>query len=144
MKIAEDPWENYLFYDAKKLIPLICHQESLTIAQQVILVKFITQTVENETISQYKVAGKELLKELLSFAETFETQQNQEEEEDIIDDDDEPEVTGPNLLSRVDKVLQENKGSEDLEKDIERMLKMFYLQMRVKGLLNEFRDDYFV
>jgi hypothetical protein len=51
MKIAEDPWENYLFYDAKRLIPLICHKESLTIAKQVILVKFITQTVENETIS---------------------------------------------------------------------------------------------
>jgi len=30
---------------------LICHKESMTIAQQVILVKFITQTVENETIS---------------------------------------------------------------------------------------------
>ena len=145
MKIAEDPWENYLFYDAKRLIPLICHKESLTIAQQVILVKFITQTVENETISQYKVGGKDLLKELMAFAETFETEQAQEDEDDIIDDD-EPEVTAPalNLLSRVDKVLQENKGEKDLDRDIDRMLKMFYLQMRVKGLLNEFRDDYFV
>ena len=106
MKIAEDPWENYLFYDAKRLIPLICHQESLTIAQQVILVKFITQTVENETISQYKVGGKELLKELMAFAETFEMEQSQEDEDDIIDDD-EPEVSVPsaNLFARVDKVL---------------------------------------
>ena len=24
-KLAEDPWENYLFYDAKKIIPLLCH-----------------------------------------------------------------------------------------------------------------------
>jgi len=55
-------------------------------------------------------------------------------------------VTPPreNLLSRVDRVLQENKGSQDLDRDIERMLKMFYLQMRVKGMLNELRDDYFV
>jgi hypothetical protein len=45
-KIAEDPWENYLFYDARKLIPLICHREALTIAEQVLLVKFIQQTVE--------------------------------------------------------------------------------------------------
>jgi hypothetical protein len=82
----------------------------------------------------------------LSFAESFETEQSQEEEEDDIIDEDEAEVTAPkaNLLSRVDKVLLENKGSEDLNRDIERMLKMFYLQMRVKGLLNEFRDDYFV
>lgn len=44
-KIAEDPWENYLFYDAKRLIPIICHSQSLSIEQQVILVKFILQTV---------------------------------------------------------------------------------------------------
>lgn len=47
-------------------------------------------------------------------------------------------------MKRVSKVLEDNKDADVLEKDIERMLKMFYLQMRVKGLLNEFRDDYFV
>lgn len=31
-----------------------------------------------------------------------------------------------------------------LEIDIERMLKMFYLEMRVKGMLTEFKNDYFV
>lgn len=68
--------------------------------------KFINQTVENETISQYKVAGKDLLRELLSFAETFEKEQAQDEDDDIIDDD-EPQVTTPqaNLLARIDKVL---------------------------------------
>ena len=81
----------------------------------------------------------------MGFAETFEMEEPQEDEDDIIDDD-EPEVTAPkvSLVTSVDKVLQENKGEKDLDRDIERMLKMFYLQMRVKGLLNEFRDDYFV
>ena len=31
-----------------------------------------------------------------------------------------------------------------LEKDIERMLKMFYLQMKVQGMLKEYKEDYFV
>jgi len=26
-KIEEDPWDNYLFHDAKKLMHLVCHQE---------------------------------------------------------------------------------------------------------------------
>jgi len=30
-----------------------------------------------------------------------------------------------------------------LDVDIERMLKMFHLNMKVKGLLSEFKDDYF-
>lgn len=91
------------------------------------------------------MGGKDLLHELMGFAETFEMEHSQEDEDDIIDDD-EPEVTAPavNLFSRVDKVLLDNKGEKDLDRDIDRMLKMFYLQMRVKGLLNELRDDYFV
>lgn len=32
---------------------------------------------------------------------------------------------------------------DSLEKDIQRMLRMFYLEMRVKGLLHEQKDDYF-
>jgi hypothetical protein len=49
-----------------------------------------------------------------------------------------------NLLSRISKVLLDNQNVSEIDRDIERMLKMFYLQMRVKGMLNEFRDDYFV
>jgi hypothetical protein len=26
MKIQEDPWDNYLYYDSKYLMPLICHR----------------------------------------------------------------------------------------------------------------------
>ena len=113
----EDPWENYMFYDAKKLIPLICHREALSIAEQVLLVKFIAQTVENETISQYKIAARDILRELIQFANNFETAASLEE--DIIDED-EDEVTEvkENLLTRIDKVLQENQGAEELDRDI--------------------------
>ena len=31
-----------------------------------------------------------------------------------------------------------------LEDDIERMLKMFYLHMKVKGHLKDFKEDYFM
>jgi len=31
-----------------------------------------------------------------------------------------------------------------VESDIERMLRMFYLQMKVKGMLKEYKDDYFI
>jgi hypothetical protein len=41
-------------------------------------------------------------------------------------------------------VLEGGSGAEDVDRDVDRMLKMFYLQMRVKGMLNELRDDYFV
>ena len=26
MKIAEDPWDNFLYYDSKYVLPIICHQ----------------------------------------------------------------------------------------------------------------------
>ena len=45
----------------------------LPISHQVILAKFIEQTVTSETISQYKVAGPKLIVELLKFAQDFET-----------------------------------------------------------------------
>ena len=33
MKIVEDPWDNYLFYDSKHVLPLICHSQDLPIEQ---------------------------------------------------------------------------------------------------------------
>ena len=41
LQIHEDPWDNYLYYDSKYLLPLLCHQEALTIEQQVLLAFFI-------------------------------------------------------------------------------------------------------
>ncbi len=38
-----------------------------------------------------------------------------------------------------------NEGSiQKIENDVDRVIKMFYLQMRVKGLIKEFKEDYFV
>jgi len=31
-KIAEDPWDNYLFHDARHLIKMICHKEPMPIS----------------------------------------------------------------------------------------------------------------
>jgi hypothetical protein len=73
MKIVEDPWDNYLFFDAKHLVHLICHRAMLPISHQVILAKFIEETVKSETISQYKIAGPKIIDELLKFTKEFET-----------------------------------------------------------------------
>lgn len=157
-KLDQDPWENYLFHDTKLLIPLICHPSSLKISEQVVLAKFIEYTIEEETISQYTIEGSKILEELLKFAEQFEVslqstiQSADQSDDEIIDSDDEsPRSSSSNLLSRIDTLISmklENKinleSAHRLEKDIERMLKMFYLQMKVQGSLKEFREDYFV
>ena len=31
MKIQEDPWDNYLYYDSRYIIPIFCNQESMSI-----------------------------------------------------------------------------------------------------------------
>ena len=51
LKLDEDPWDNYLFHDAERLAPLICHSEPLTVAEQIIVAKFIEVTLKSETIS---------------------------------------------------------------------------------------------
>ena len=95
-KIEEDPWDNYLYYDAKHLIHLICHHGYLPISHQVVLAKFIEETVVSETISQYQVSGSKLLDELLKFAGEFEISTDNrwagdrnEPVDEIIDSDDE-------------------------------------------------------
>lgn len=94
----------------------------------------------------------------MKFAEQFEVslqstiQSADQSDDEIIDSDDEsPRSSSSNLLSRIDTLISmklENKinleSAHRLEKDIERMLKMFYLQMKVQGSLKEFREDYFV
>jgi hypothetical protein len=41
LKIQEDPWDNYLYYDSKYLLPLLCHKEAIPIEQQVLLAFFV-------------------------------------------------------------------------------------------------------
>ena len=92
---------------------------------------FIQYSLTEETISEYKLKPTTLITELISFAKTFK------------DDDDDPSV-----LERLRHALQAKDmfrdDVESVEKEVERVLKMFYLQMRVKGHLKPFKEDYFV
>ena len=31
MSIQEDPWDNYLYYDSKYVLPIVCHSADLPI-----------------------------------------------------------------------------------------------------------------
>ena len=81
----------------------------MSIEQQVVVAMFIKYTLDTETISEYKIQGKQLLREVLSFAEAFEESKlgftsnlksgqeyrpvgEPDEEDDIIDDDDDEVV----------------------------------------------------
>ena len=33
MKIVEDPWENFLYYDSKYVLPILCHKTDMTIEE---------------------------------------------------------------------------------------------------------------
>ena len=57
MSIVEDPWDNYLYYDSKYLLPLICHQRSLPIEQQVLIALFMDHACAEQQISQYRLTG---------------------------------------------------------------------------------------
>jgi hypothetical protein len=51
------------------------------------------------------------------------------------------------LLDKICHALSDKASEEEIDnlnKEVERMLKMFYLDMKVKGLLKPTKDDYFV
>ena len=90
LKIEEDPWDNYLFYDAQRLMSLLCHSQPLQIAEQVILARFIAHTLDSETISQYRVQGQNIIKELFAFARSFDGANSEiDHDDEIIDSEDE-------------------------------------------------------
>ena len=117
----------------------------------------------SETISQYKIEGAKIIDELIKFAKDFETTtQNRwsgdrnEPVDEIIDSEDEDcdenmDMQKSNLFTKLDEILKfkdigkvEQEKIDLVEDEIQRMLRMFYLHMRVKGMLKEFKDDYFV
>jgi hypothetical protein len=51
MKIQEDPWDNYLYYDSRYIIPIFCHQDSMAIEKQTLAAFFIKKSIDDETIS---------------------------------------------------------------------------------------------
>jgi hypothetical protein len=141
MKIQEDPWENYLYYDSKYVLPLICHGARLRVEEQLIVSMFVLNAIQEGTISQFKSVPAILLADLLSF---ISKQEIEEEQED--DDADEEET------SLMDKVRECCKSDDDLEQDtvrkvysdLQRAFKMFFLQQQMTGKLKEQKDDYFV
>lgn len=72
----------------------------------------------------------------------------EQEQSDIIDDDE----SGETLLDKVEALLKMDlkQFSESrrelvaLENEIERLMKMFYLRLKVQGQVKDFRKDYFV
>lgn len=92
--------------------------------------RFIVKSIKDETISEYKAKGDALIRELMEFARGFK---------------DDPEEEG--VMERVKRVSGKKEVAEgeieEVEKEVERVLKMFYLQMRVQGKLKEFKEDYF-
>ena len=71
MKIHEDPWDNFLYYDSKYLLPMICHTRDLPIEEQLVVSFFIECAIAEETISQYVLTGDKLVAELLKFVKTL-------------------------------------------------------------------------
>lgn len=59
------------------------------------------------------------------------------------DDDDEPSLMQKiKEASRSIDITQEK--VDELQEEIDRVVKMFYLQMKVKGQLKPLKDDYFI
>lgn len=140
MKIQEDPWDNYLYYDSRYIIPIFCHQDSMPIEKQTLAAFFIKKSIDDETISQYKVIGSKLLDELFNFIENDFVDAGQLLEE---------ETSGPSLLQRIKlscecNQVQDRAQVEALHIEVERALRLFMLHMQVKGKLHEFKQDYFV
>jgi hypothetical protein len=131
-----------LYYDSRYLIPLFCHQESLSIEQQVLAAYFIKEATTEETISQYKEVGSKLLKELFDFVQHDFVDTNQ-----LLADDNEIQSKS-SLLERIRLSCMapelEREQIDFLEEEIARALRMFMIHLQVKGKLREFKLDYFV
>ena len=89
-----------------------------------------------------------MIQRFLQFAEEFGNEEAASNDYDIIDSDEQAVVSHfRSLPQRIrDAVFSTDQNADHdlLEAEIERMMKMFYLEMRVKGCLNELKDDYFV
>ena len=72
LKIQEDPWDNYLYYDSRYMLPLICHAKSLSIEQQVIVCLFLQLTARDQTISQFKSSSSKLVNDLIEYVDKTE------------------------------------------------------------------------
>ena len=127
----QDPWDNYLIFDSKYFVPLLCHSHELPIEHQALLVSFIRHSIADETISQYKLKSQALISELVKFASEFK------------EDEDDPSILDKVKKASEDYLLKESE-IEALQEEVERVVRMFYLQMKVKWHLKPFKEDYFI
>jgi len=45
MKITEDPWDNYMYFDSKYVLPLIGHSVDMPIEKQALMALFVQKSV---------------------------------------------------------------------------------------------------
>ena len=140
MNLKEFPWENYLYYDSKHILPIICHRKPLSVEKQILSAFFLQNVVEDGSISQYELKGEALLQELFTFVEDEFVTTDVYSEEDSSD--------AISLLQRIRLAC----GSESnvdpahvefLTSELHRALRMFMLQQQIQGKYKEFKDDYF-
>ena len=87
--LQEDAWENYLYHDSKHAVSLICHNQALPISELIILTKFIEESINNETISQFVIDSPNLfIADLINFAKEFDLDSSSIDN-DIIDSEEE-------------------------------------------------------
>lgn len=77
-KIVDDPWENFLAHDAKHFLPLINHKDPKTLSDQILIFKFIKNSIATERISEYKDKPDILAEKFLEFVRTFTEFENEQ------------------------------------------------------------------
>lgn len=142
MNIQEDPWDNYLYYDSKYALPIICHGNDQPIERQVLLSMFIQKSMSDETISQYKLQGGKLVFALINFVEKeFDYDEMANNFADADDDDDIDNLLNPtkNQSTLLQKIKEGCNSPQRLNQpeiakivsEVDRAFKMFYLHMQM-------------
>lgn len=107
MKIVEDPWENFLYHDSKYVLPIMCHASDMTIEEQILVAMFLQKSVQDETISQYKLQGTKLIDALVKFVKEqhglSSTDAVQQEEDDGDDE-------GDDIVDELLKIKNDKRG----------------------------------
>jgi hypothetical protein len=125
LKMDEDPWENYLAHDAKYFLPILNHVGGKSIVEQILLFKFVQHAVRNETISQYNV--KDLGSAFLAFSEEYREFDNDMNLQEVLKD-----------------LIEIEGDSAVLTESVDRVAKMFFLQMKIEGKVKQFKETYFI
>ena len=118
MKIVEDPWENFLYYDSKYVLPILCHSVNMTIEEQALVAMFIQKSVADETISQYKLQGAKLVDALLKFIrEEYTLSLDAAQFEGLASEENHPDESGDeaDVVDDLLKIRKSKRGVEEGE-----------------------------